>query len=110
MRNAGVPPRNGPAPVAVGLAVGVLLTLGICGAGFLFATHGFTGPRYIEGTVIDGRTRAPGAGAAVMVSNRGWGWINGQLVWDKDYVYPTVSDPNGKFRIGFDVGSSAHVK
>jgi hypothetical protein len=106
--NTGVPTRS--IPLKMALAIGVLLTLGLCGAGALLVAQGFTGTSYIEGVVVDSSTGAPLQGAAVVVSNRGWGFINGQLVWDKDYVYPTVSDQNGKFRIVFDVGSSAHIK
>jgi hypothetical protein len=97
-------------PLKVTLVIGVLMTLCIGGAVVLLVTQGFGGTSYIEGTVVDSSTGAPLQGAAVAVSNRGWGFINGQLVWDKDYVYPTVSDQNGRFRIVFDVGSSAHVK
>jgi hypothetical protein len=110
MRNAGVRTHRGPAFRTAALAAGVLATLGVCGAGFLLALRVFTGSSYIAGTVVDARTGAPLAGVAVAVSNRGWGVVNGQLVWDKDYVYPTVSDQQGRFRIAFDVGSSAHVK
>lgn len=108
--HAGAPKRRVPASLKVALAIGVPATLCICGALFLFATHVFTRTSYIEGVVLDSRTRAPLPGVAVEVSNRGWGFVNGQLVWDKDYVYPTVSDQNGRFHIVFDVGSSAHVK
>jgi hypothetical protein len=106
----GVPTRNVPTPLKVALAIGVLLILCMGGAGVLLVGQGFAGTSYIDGRVVDSRTGTPLQGAAVVVSNRGWGFLNGQLVWDKDYVYPTVSDQNGQFHIVFDVGSSAHVK
>lgn len=64
---------------------------------------------YIEGTVIDNSTQAPISGVTVAVSNRGWGFADGGLVWDKDYVYQTTTDHLGRFRIAYRVGSSAHV-
>ncbi len=108
--NARVPARRVPASLKVALAIGGLTTLCLCGALFLVATQVFMGGSYIDGTVVDSSTGAPLQGVAVEVSNRGWGFVDGQLVWDKDYVYPTVSDQNGRFHIVFNVGSSAHVK
>jgi hypothetical protein len=63
---------------------------------------------YIEGTVVDS-SGAPLSGVTVAVSNRGWGFSSGGLVWDKAYVYQTTSDSSGRFRIAYDVGGSAHV-
>ena len=69
----------------------------------------FTGNRYIDGVVLDSRSRMPLPGGDVAVRNRGWGFVAGRLVWDKDYGYPAISDPTGRFQIGDDVGASAHV-
>ncbi len=67
------------------------------------------GQSFIDGTVRDRDTKAPIAQAQVVVSNRGWGFIDGQLVWDKDFVYATMSDQGGRFHVDFQVGPSAHV-
>ncbi len=64
---------------------------------------------YIEGRVIDSASGEPLAGVTVAVSNRGWGFHDDELVWDKDHIYPTTSDSTGQFRIVYKVGSSAHV-
>lgn len=91
------------------LAAGVLSVLCIIVA-LVFAMQIFRGSSYIEGTVLDSSTLKPLEGVAVAVSNRGWGFVDGQLVWDKDYIYQALSERNGRFRIEFSIGSSAHVK
>ncbi len=86
-----------------------LLVLGIVlGIGVFVARAGQRGS-YIEGMVVDSSTGAPLPGVSVAVSNRGWGFIDGRLVWDKDFVYETATDVAGRFRIVYQVGSSAHV-
>lgn len=77
------------------------------GAGLL-ALRGAWRASYIEGIVLDS-SGVPLAGAEVAVSNRGWGYIDGRLVWDKDFVYSATTGPDGRFRIEYQVGSSAHV-
>lgn len=67
------------------------------------------GAGYIQGMLVDNNNGQPLQGVAVAVSNRGWGVVNGQLVWDKDYVYQDITDGNGRFRVVFRVGSTAHV-
>lgn len=89
--------------VLVGLALlCVVVMIGVVAARTAMASH------YIEGTVVDS-SGAPLPGVTVAVKNRGWGLSNGQLVWDKEYVYQTRSDSAGRFRIIYDVGGSAHL-
>jgi hypothetical protein len=58
------------------------------------------------------RTRQPHPDAATRRGRGGpqpGGFVAGRLVWDKDYGYPAISDPTGRFQIGDDVGASADV-
>lgn len=44
-----------------------------------------------------------------MVTQSGWGFSNGSLVWDRSYVYRTTSDDTGRFSVTYNVGSSADI-
>lgn len=89
--------------VLVGLAlIGGIAMLAVGMVRSAMAAHS------IQGTVID-PSGAPLADVTVAVRNRGWGRENGQLVWDKEYVFQTTSDGAGQFSVTYDVGSSAHV-
>jgi hypothetical protein len=55
----------------------------------------------IEGAVVD-ESNAPVPGATVTACYSGWGWSNGQLVWDKVFCSdPVVSNNEGKYAIIF---------
>jgi len=74
--------------------------------GFTF----FRNDKTISGLVMDCQTNNPIAKVQVTVNQRGWGRIKGQLVWDKDYIYKSVTDDSGYFKITYQVGSSAHIR
>jgi len=63
----------------------------------------------VSGYVLDCGTNDSIVNAEVSVNQVGWGFENGQPVWDKSYVTNVRSDSRGYFRIAFDVGSSAHL-
>lgn len=90
------------------LLVGLPLTsVVICSC--LFLAQLFIAESFINGVVVDSVTGQPLSGVNVAVINRGWAIVDGGLIWDKDYVYPTVTDHVGRFTIKYRVGSSAHV-
>jgi hypothetical protein len=66
--------------------------------------------KYVQGTVIDCDTDNPIRDAEISVNQRGWGTNNGQLVWDKDFVYLAKTDENGRFYIKYKVGSSVNLR
>lgn len=90
------------------LFVGLPITLGMICSCLLFARL-MAAESYIDGVVVDSVTGQPLSGVRVAVSNRGWAVVDGGLIWDKDYVYPTLTDAAGQFTIAYRVGSSAHV-
>lgn len=69
----------------------------------------FMPEKYVQGTVIDFQTSVPVADVLIALHQTGSGFIDGGLVWDKQYVYETTSDQNGRFKIAYKAGSSAHV-
>lgn len=58
----------------------------------------------LEGTLRDGTSGAPVAAARVTLHWRGWGWVDGTAVWDKDKSETTVTGPDGRFRFRHDGG------
>ncbi len=58
------------------------------------------------GQVLDCQTNDPIAKAEVSVSLRGWGFSDGGLVWDKEYVNSTQSDDSGRFKISLGSNSA----
>jgi hypothetical protein len=84
----------------------ILIGLGpIVAIGFLVARR----DKIVAGHVVDCQTNAPIAGAGVLVTQSGWGFSNGSLVWDRSYVYRTTSDDTGRFSVTYNVGSSADI-
>ena len=83
----------------------------ICGLyfGFSLISGMYSGNNYLDGVVVDSVTKTPLPNIKVEVSNRGWGFSNGQVVWDHDYVYAANTDSEGKFHIIYQVGPGAHV-
>lgn len=61
----------------------------------------------INGRVIDCATSTPIVGATVTAAQSGWGFRNGQLVWDKNYITAVPTDSAGSFILSYRVGSSA---
>ena len=82
--------------------IGLLL---ITAFGFMFARR----DKVVAGHVVDCQTNAPIAGADILVSQSGWGFSNGSLVWDRTYVYRATSDETGSFELTYNVGSSANI-
>ena len=60
-------------------------------------------PKTIEGRITD-CSNSGLANVEVKVWERGWGIDNGQLVWDKDYIYSGTSDSNGYFSVVYKRG------
>ena len=75
----------------------------------ILVSPAFLFKKVVSGKVIDCATQQPIKSATVTVNQRGWGKSNGQIVWDKDYVYTATTDKNGNFRIEYSVGSSANL-
>lgn len=67
----------------------------------LLVGSGCTHEQTISGQVVDESGTAL-SGAAVTACYSGWGWSNGQLVWDKDYCSaPVLTDAAGSYVINF---------
>ena len=64
-------------------------------------------PKTVRGRVIDSDTSAGIEGVTVKGLQRGWGWSNGSLVWDKDYTYITHTDADGSFALSYSRGGSS---
>ncbi len=73
---------------------------------YLFAPN----KQWVSGIVFDCETQQPIVGAKVWTEQRGWGFQDGTLVWDKAYLTETTSSDDGKFEVSFQHGSSAHLK
>jgi hypothetical protein len=63
----------------------------------------------LAGRVVDCRTRQPVVGATLVAQESDWGWRNGGVVWDKAYIYPAVSDAQGRFVIHYRHDEAAHL-
>ena len=97
-----------------GVVLALAISLVVLGTAFFFALiwaiFGTTiGDSYIDGTAIDRDTHAPVPNAIVSVSNRWWGFEDGALVADHDYVTSTLSDDAGHFHVAYRIGSGAHL-
>lgn len=72
-------------------------------ASFLFFTVVFSllsrQSNVAEGYVTDCESNIPVEGAQVSLNERGWGFRDGQLVWDKDYAYTALTTKQGFFQI-----------
>ncbi len=64
----------------------------------------------IEGKSVDCNTNNPIADVQISTNQSGWGFSNGQLVWDKDYITTAQSDASGLFKLSYKVGDSADIK
>jgi hypothetical protein len=81
--------------------------LGRCAAVALLLAGGCTGG--VSGVVQDAGTSRPVAGATIELSNNGWGFRNGQLVWDAETISRAVTDPEGRFAFAADGGAGLRV-
>ena len=74
--------------------------------GFLFAR----GEKTLSGVVLDCITNQPVANVEVSTNQRGWGFIEGSLVWDKDYISKTTTSSSGEFTTTYSAGGTADIK
>src|SRR3989338_1695317 len=68
-------------------------------------------PKHVSGQVLD--TDGVGVeGAQVEAVQKDWGFIDGQLVWDKAYRYLAETDKDGKFSLWYFHGdvTSVHLR
>ena len=72
-------------------------------------SSGCSGEHFVEGQVIDYETRQPIPGVRVVLQQSGWKFTGG-VTWDHLYIFESVSDSRGKFRVVYDVGTSAKLK
>ena len=80
----------------------LLLWLGLAGSGC-------SGENFVEGQVIDYKTRKPVTGVKVILQQSGWKFTGG-VTWDHTYIFESVSDARGKFRVAYNVGNSAKLQ
>ena len=50
------------------------------------------------------------AGVTIFARQRGWGFANGSLVWDRDYTTSAVSGLDGTFSLSWRIGSVAQLE
>lgn len=79
----------------------LLLWLGLAG-------FGCSGEQFIEGQVIDYKTRQPVARVRIILQQSGWKFTGG-VTWDHTYYFESVSDSQGNFRVVYNVGTSAKL-
>ncbi|OGY96753.1 MAG: hypothetical protein A2122_00315 [Candidatus Liptonbacteria bacterium GWB1_49_6] len=89
-------------PTRIALLILIISVLFIAGM-FVFGRR----EKFIAGRVVDCQTGAPIGSAEVSVDQRGWGIQNGQVIWDKDYIYTTHTDQDGRFALRFKVGANS---
>lgn len=70
----------------------------------------FISSKQISGKVYDCITNMPIENVEVSISGMEWGFINGQLVWDKFYSKTTNSNSEGNYFINYNIGSSLVAK
>ena len=84
----------------------ILFLILLVGGGFLFIRREKT----VSGIVLDCSTNEPIVNAEVSANQRGWGLIDGSLLWDKDYISKARTDNSGEFTLGYRVGDSANMR
>jgi hypothetical protein len=75
----------------------------------LLSSGGCLTEKHVSGRVTDFETNQPIAGATIRAAQHGWGFNNGNLVWDKDYSTYTTAEEGGGFTIGYRFGSSVNL-
>ena len=81
----------------------------LLGAFVALSASGCRFDKTVSGRVLDYETGTPLANVDVRVSQSGWGFSNGSVVWDKSYETSAPTDANGAFTVHYRVGSSASV-
>ena len=80
----------------------VLISLSLSSCGFMNGK--------ISGTVKEYSSEKLINQAQVQASYIGWGWRDGNLVWDKEYVYETTTNSEGKFSINMPIVPSVFLR
>ena len=66
------------------------------------------GPKVVAGKVVDSQGNGI-QGVNVRAWQRGFGFSNGSLVWDKDFFYYAKTDSDGNFRMVYYRGGDTSV-
>ncbi|WP_119155759.1 carboxypeptidase-like regulatory domain-containing protein [Caldimonas tepidiphila] len=56
-------------------------------------------PEPVRGRLVEYRSGEPVPEATVTITQRGWGWSEGQLVWDRSYRARTRTGAEGRFEL-----------
>jgi hypothetical protein len=84
----------------------LIVLLFVVFAGFFFERK----DKSITGVVLDCASNQPIPNVEVSVNQRSWGFIDGSLVWDRDYISKATTSNSGEFTITYEVGSSTNIK
>ena len=76
-------------------------------AAALLLAGGCTGQ--VSGVVQDAATARPVPGATIELNNNGWGFRDGQLVWDAEKISRATTDAQGRFSFVADGGVSLRI-
>ncbi len=88
-------------PFILCIFIAILSAIGLAGC---------SSENHIDGIVVDYDTRHPVEGVRVKALQTGWKISMDSVVWDHTYTFSTVTDAEGKFRLTYDVGSSAKIQ
>lgn len=66
--------------------------------------------QHVSGIVRDAATDRPLAGAVIELRNTGWGFREGQLVWDAEKISRVTTGADGRFEFDEDGGVNLRVR